>query len=109
MTSTAPAWWGRYPFGEGDIALRLTMPVTELPAAVLALSDVTGLAVPLRGSTERGALHAVLPGTMTAGRVEGILDAVRGVLLARGGRCVAITAPPEISGVIDMAQARDLF
>ncbi|MFI5934785.1 FAD-binding oxidoreductase [Actinoplanes sp. NPDC051494] len=109
VASTAPRWWGRYPFEDGDIGLRLTVPVGELQAAVYALADATGIPVPIRGSAGRGALHAMLPGTLTARRVEGILDAVRGVLLARDGRCVAVAAPPAISAEIDMAQPRDLF
>ncbi|AGL13807.1 FAD linked oxidase domain-containing protein [Actinoplanes sp. N902-109] len=109
MSSTAPRWWGRYPFEAGDIALRITVPMGELQAAFYALSDATGLPVPIRGSAGRGAMHAMLPGTMTPHRVEGILDAVRGVLLARDGRCVAISAPPATAGRIDMAEPRDLF
>ncbi|WP_203836780.1 FAD-binding oxidoreductase [Winogradskya humida] len=110
VAPTAPPWWGRYPFARGAVALRVTVPIAELQAAVYALGDATGIPVPIRGSAGRGgAMHAVLPGTLTAQRVEGILDAVRGVLLARDGRCVAIAAPPEISAHIDMAQTRDLF
>ncbi|MEV4703522.1 FAD-binding oxidoreductase [Actinoplanes sp. NPDC049316] len=105
----APGWWGRYPFGPADVALRIAVPAGDLQAAVYALRDVTGMPVPIRGSAGRGVVHAVLPGSLGAERVEGILDAVRGVLLARGGRCVAIAAPREISEEIDMAARQDLF
>ncbi|UQU64737.1 FAD-binding oxidoreductase [Couchioplanes caeruleus] len=105
----APGWWGRYPFGPDDVALRIAVPAADLQSAVYALRDVTGMPVPVRGSAGRGIVHAVLPGTLAAERVEGILDAVRGVLLARGGRCVAISAPRAISTEIDMASRQDLF
>ncbi len=109
VSATSPPWWGRYPFDEGDVGLRLTAPIEALQAAVYALSDATGIPVPVRGAAGRGAMHAVLPGTMMPHRVERILDALRGVLLARDGRCVAVTAPPAISARIDMAKRQDLF
>ncbi|MFI7543713.1 FAD-binding oxidoreductase [Actinoplanes sp. NPDC049599] len=109
VTPTAPRWWGRYPFGREDVALRIAVPSADLHAAVYALRDVTGAAVPVRGSAGLGTVHAVLPGTLPPERVERILDAVRGVLLARGGRCVVIAAPPPISTVVAMAGRRDLF
>ena len=106
---TAPRWWGRYPFTRDDVALRIAVPLADLHAAVYALRDVIGMAVPVRGSAGRGTVHAVLPGSLPPQRVEGILDAVRGVLLARGGRCVVIAAPPPISTTVDMAARPDLF
>ena len=109
ISPVAPGWWGRYPFGPQDIALRIAAPAADLQSAIFALRDVTGMPVPVRGSAGRGTVHAVLPGSLGAERIEGILDAVRGVLLARGGRCVAIAAPPGISEEIDMADRRDLF
>jgi len=109
VSPVAPGWWGRYPFGPADVALRIAAPPADLQAAIFALRDVTGMPVPVRGSAGRGTVHAVLPAALGAERIEGILDAVRGVLLARGGRCVAIAAPPEISAEIDMADRRDLF
>ena len=109
VSPTAPRWWGRYPFGPDDVALRIAVPVADLHAAVYALRDVAGIPVPVRGSAGMGTVHAVLPGTLAPERVEGILDAVRGVLLARGGRCVVIAAPPAISTVVAMAGRRDFF
>jgi glycolate oxidase FAD binding subunit len=109
VSPTAPRWWGRYPFGKQDVALRIAVPTADLHAAVYALRDVTGMAVPVRGSVGLGTVHAVLPGTLPPERVEGILDAVRGVLLARGGQCVVVAAPPPISTVVAMAGRRDLF
>ncbi|MEV4637996.1 FAD-binding oxidoreductase [Actinoplanes sp. NPDC049548] len=109
VSPLAPPWWGRYPFTPDDVALRIAVPTADLQAAVFALRDVAGMPVPVRGSAGRGVVHAVLPGTLGLERVEGILDGVRGVLLARGGRCVVIAAPRAISEELDMADRRDLF
>jgi glycolate oxidase FAD binding subunit len=109
VTALAPVWWGRYPFGPDDIVLRVTVPIADLHAAVYALRDSAGGAVPVRGSAGAGIVHAVLPAHFSAERVEGILDAIRGVLLARGGRCVVVTAPPAVRAVVDMARREDLY
>nr|BFE77316.1 hypothetical protein GCM10020092_106170 [Actinoplanes digitatis] len=54
VTPTAPRWWGRYPFGREDVALRITVAIADLHAAVYALRDATGASVPVRGSAGRG-------------------------------------------------------
>ncbi|MGY0007711.1 FAD-binding oxidoreductase, partial [Micromonospora sp. I033] len=88
VNHAAPEWWGRYPFAPGDTALRIEVPINDLHAAVYALRDAAGTPVPVRGSAGIGAVHAALPGSLPPERVASILAAVRGVLLARQGRCV---------------------
>lgn len=109
VSPTAPPWWGRYPFGRDDVALRISVAIADLHAAVYALSDAAGRQIPIRGSAGVGTVHAVLPGTLPPERVEAILDTVRNVLMARGGRAVVIAAPPQLARHIDMAGRRDLF
>jgi len=109
VAEIAPRWWGRYPFGPSDVALRIAVPIADLHAAVYALRDATRGPVPVRGSAGIGAVHAVLPGDLSPDRVEAVLDTVRSVLMARGGRAVVIAAPPEIAREVDMADPRDLF
>lgn len=106
---TAPSWWGRYPFGARDVALRISVRIADLHAAVYALADAAGGPVPVRGSAGVGTVHAVLPGTLAPDRVEAILDAVRAVLMARSGHAVIVAAPPEIGRHVDMAGPRALF
>jgi len=109
VASLAPEWWGRYPFRPRDVALRISVRVEDLHAAVYALRDALGTAVPVRGSAGVGTVHAVLPGTLQPDRIESILDSVRSVLMARSGRAVVIAAPPDIARHIDMAGRNDLF
>ncbi|QGN45895.1 FAD-binding oxidoreductase [Micromonospora sp. WMMD558] len=99
---SAPEWWRRYPFGPGDTALRLEVPISDLHAAVYALRDAAGAPVPVRGSAGLGVVHAALPGAMPAERVASILAAVRGVLLARQGRCVVVSAPEPVRRAVDL-------
>ncbi|WP_089015814.1 FAD-binding oxidoreductase [Micromonospora inositola] len=98
----APDWWGRYPFGPGETALRIDVPINDLHAAVYALRDAAGAPVPVRGSAGIGTVHAVLPGSLPPDRVASILAAVRGVLLARQGRCVVVAAPAPVRRVVDL-------
>ncbi|MFU8851006.1 FAD-binding oxidoreductase [Micromonospora sp. SL1-18] len=98
----APEWWGRYPFGPGDTALRFEVPINDLHAAVYALRDAAGGPVPVRGSAGVGTVHAALPGSLAPDRVASILAAVREVLLARQGRCVVVSAPAPVRRVVDL-------
>jgi glycolate oxidase FAD binding subunit len=109
VTEIAPAWWGRYPFGRDDVALRISVRIADLHAAVYALSDAAGGVVPVRGSAGIGSVHAVLPGTLPPERIGAIVESVRNVLMARSGRALIIAAPPEIARHVDMAGRRDLF
>ncbi|WBB65506.1 FAD-binding oxidoreductase [Micromonospora sp. WMMD812] len=102
ITHSPPTWWRRYPFGPGDTALRIEVPITDLHAAVYALRDAAGTPVPIRGSAGLGVVHAALPGSLPADRVTSILSAVRGVLLARKGRCVVLAAPPPVRRTVDL-------
>ncbi|WP_319461884.1 FAD-binding oxidoreductase [Micromonospora sp. RTP1Z1] len=98
----APDWWGRSPFGPGETALRIEVPINDLHAAVYALRDAAGAPVPVRGSAGVGTVHAALPGSLPPARVASILAAVRGVLLARQGRCVVVAAPAPVRRVVDL-------
>ena len=109
VSPTAPPWWGHYPFGRSDVALRLSAAPADLAATVLALADAAGGKVPVRGSAGLGSVHAVLPGTLAPDRLEQIMETLRHVLMARDGRAVVISAPPELARRIDMAARHDLF
>ncbi|MET7965729.1 FAD-binding oxidoreductase [Micromonospora sp. NPDC005305] len=102
VNHAAPEWWGRYPFAPGDTALRIEVPINDLHAAVYALRDAAGTPVPVRGSAGIGAVHAALPGSLPRDRVASILAAVRGVLMARQGRCVVVSAPAPVRRAVDL-------
>ncbi|GIJ29955.1 glycolate oxidase [Micromonospora qiuiae] len=102
VARSAPPWWRSYPFAPGDTALRLEVPVRDLHAAVYALRDAAGAPVPVRGSAGLGLVHAALPGALSPERVASILAAVRGVLLARQGRCLVLAAPPAVRRAVDL-------
>ncbi|MFI9527396.1 FAD-binding oxidoreductase [Micromonospora rosaria] len=105
-----PPWWGRYPFGPGDVALRIEAPPDHLHSPLYVLQDVaravypeaSGVPVPARGSLAAGVLYAALAGPLAAGeRVTRIVDSLRQTLQPRGGRCVVVAAPPQVRAAVD--------
>ncbi len=98
----APTWWGRYPFGPTDIAMRLCAPPAELHGAIYALRDAAGRSLPIRGSAGAGCLHAALPASTPVERLGGILEATRHALLGRGGSLVVLRAPLPHRAELDL-------
>ncbi len=101
-TLAAPAWWGSYPFGAGDIALRLRAPLGDLHAPMYALRDAAGRTLPIRGSAGSGCVYAALPGSLSVARVAGILQATRDTLFARGGTLEVLRAPYRHREALDL-------
>lgn len=95
-----PAWWGRYPFRAGEIAVRLHTPDGRLHSVCYALADAVGSPVPVRGSVGSGHGWAALPGDLPPGQVIKALETVREVLLARGGTAVVQAAPLELKDIV---------
>lgn len=97
-----PAWWGRYPFQAGDVALKLATPIDALHAGVYALRDGAGIAVPVRGSAGAGVVYASLPGDLPPDRVDAAVTAARVALRVRGGFCTVLAAPPAVRAQVDL-------
>ncbi|MGC4804917.1 FAD-binding oxidoreductase [Micromonospora sp. DT233] len=116
VQQSAPPWWGSYPFGPDDTALRIEVPAVDLRAGrhgprvrvgdlrtvALALCDVAGNPVAMRGCAGQGILHAVLPGALPADQVASIVTGVRQTLLCRCGRCVVVAAPPAVRSALGL-------
>jgi glycolate oxidase FAD binding subunit len=109
IVDSTPEWWGRYPFGAGDVALKVAAPLTGWPAALEALRSVVagggdtsaGPAVSARGSAGTGVVYAALPGDTPPATVAAALDAARDALAATGGSCVVLAAPASMGDVLD--------
>jgi glycolate oxidase FAD binding subunit len=52
-----PEWWGRLPWRPGDVGLKLTAALSEVPAVLAAAYD-TGAPLTVRGSAGSGVLYA---------------------------------------------------
>jgi glycolate oxidase FAD binding subunit len=101
-SDSPPWWWGIYPFGPGDVALRLTAPPFDLHAGVYSLRDATGVPVAIRGSAGAGVVYAALPGSLPPSRLASAIVAVHATLLARGGSCLVLSAPPSVRDAVNL-------
>jgi glycolate oxidase FAD binding subunit len=89
-----PDWWGRLPWRTGEAGLKLTAPLSRVPAL---LEAARGVAV--RGSAGAGVLYAGLP---AGPEVPTVVERLRGEATRAGGHLVVVTAPPEVRKVVDM-------
>jgi glycolate oxidase FAD binding subunit len=99
-----PSWWGRYPFGEGDVGLKLTCAVSglaDLLDAARAAADRHTVALHVRGSAA-GVLHAGLPGDTPADVVSSVVDELRAAASSYAGNVVVLTAPPATRDAVDL-------
>jgi glycolate oxidase FAD binding subunit len=99
-----PAWWGRYPFQNGDVGLKLTCAVSglgDLLDATRATATRHSVAVHLRGSAA-GVLHAGLPGDTPADVVSAVVDELRRAATSYAGNVVVLTAPPATRDAVDV-------
>jgi glycolate oxidase FAD binding subunit len=99
-----PDWWGRYPFGPGDVGLKLTCAVSglgDLLAATQAAGARNGAALHVRGSAA-GVLHAGLPGDTPVDVVSAVVDQLRRAASSYAGNVVVLTAPPATRDAVDL-------
>jgi glycolate oxidase FAD binding subunit len=95
-----PAWWGRYPFRLGEVAVRMHTPDGHLHTVHDALAEAIGTPVPVRGSIGSGVGWACLPGGLPVLQLINVLETVREILLARGGTAVVQSAPHHLRDVV---------
>ena len=53
----APPWWGRLPWRPGDVGLKLGVPLSQVPALIVAAREAGG-GVTVRGSAGSGVVYA---------------------------------------------------
>lgn len=102
-TETPPRWWGRYPFGDDDVALQVVTPPGHLFGPVYSLRDAAREA-PVRVfcSPAAGVLHAAIPAETDLDRIVAVVDTARAVAISHGGYCVVLAAPPRIRDRLDL-------
>ncbi|MDY7088086.1 MAG: FAD-binding oxidoreductase [Actinomycetota bacterium] len=88
ITDAAPAWWGLPPWDADGIGMKLSVPLSKVPALLDAGATV-------RGSAGTGVLHAAAPGITEVERLRALC--VRG-----GGHAVVLTAPSPVREIVDM-------
>ncbi len=95
---TAPEWWGRYPWGDGDVGLQLTCALSQVPHLLKAARAPLAL----RGSAGTGVCYAGFPGSTDPGLAANLVSDLRAEARTGGGHCVVLTAPAAIRERVDM-------
>jgi glycolate oxidase FAD binding subunit len=83
-----PPWWGVHPWPGDGIGMKLSVPLSAVPA--LATGEVS-----VRGSAGAGVLYA---SAADIGEVERL----RAACVRSGGHAVVLTAPPPVRDILDM-------
>jgi glycolate oxidase FAD binding subunit len=105
VSDSAPEWWSAYPWGTGDVGLKLTAALSGVPAllaAARASRERHGVPLSVRGSAGTGVLYAGLPGTTSPETVATVLDALRAAAGRAGGHAVVLTAPAATRDHVDV-------
>ncbi|WP_238017084.1 FAD-binding oxidoreductase [Dactylosporangium sp. AC04546] len=100
-----PPGWGRYPWGPGDVGIKLTTALSRVPYLLTAAGVTAQLhdaRLHVRGSAGTGVLYAGLPGGTDPGVVAGVVSDLRAATRAGAGHCVVLTAPPAVRGRVDV-------
>ncbi len=88
LSEEPPGWWGRMPWADGEIGMKLSVPLSKVPSLISSGSRV-------RGSAGTGVLHAAAADITEVERLRALC--VRG-----GGHAVVLTAPAEVRDILDM-------
>jgi glycolate oxidase FAD binding subunit len=101
---SAPGWWGRAPWAQGEVALRLTHEIAGLPRLLDALDDATrrhGLTADVRGSVGVGLVYAALRGDCDPAAVGAMVRDLREEAPGWGGDVVVLDAPSAVEASVD--------
>jgi glycolate oxidase FAD binding subunit len=99
----APPWWGSYPWEDGGLGLKLTVPLSKVPDLLTAARE-SGAPLTVRGSAGTGVLYAGLPQPTDnpAYSEQSVVEYLRGAAARGGGHAVVLTAPPGVRETLDM-------
>jgi glycolate oxidase FAD binding subunit len=90
-----PDWWGRQPWPDGGTGIKLTAPLSQVPALLAA-----GRGIAIRGSAGTGVLYAGLDADPAT--TVGVVERLRAAAIRAGGHAVVLTAPPAVRAITDM-------
>jgi glycolate oxidase FAD binding subunit len=88
ISESAPSWWGRMPWADDEIGMKLSVPLSKVPSLIDSGSA-------LRGSAGTGVLYA-------AARDITEVERLRAHCVRSGGHAVVLTAPDDVRDILDM-------
>ncbi|MFC0506331.1 FAD-binding oxidoreductase [Micromonospora costi] len=105
VSDEPPPWWCAYPWGTGDVGLRLTAALSGVPRLLAAAAEAGrrhGVPLAVRGSAGTGVLHGGLPGAAAPDAVASVVADLRAATAGLGGHAVVLTAPPPVRERVDL-------
>ncbi|HKS49770.1 MAG TPA: FAD-binding oxidoreductase [Amycolatopsis sp.] len=105
VRETPPEWWGKVPWGSGEVALRLTHEIAGLPKLLDALDEAaerTGSRAAVRGSPGAGLLYAGLAPPTAATTVAAFVGRLRDQSAAWSGDVVVLDGPPPVKAAVEV-------
>ncbi len=98
VATSPPTGWAAYPWGSGEVGLKLTCVLSGLRDLLAAAAEVGAV---VRGSAGAGVLYAALPATDEA-TIRAALDRLRRTCAGHGGSAVVLEAPPDLECTLDL-------
>lgn len=98
LADAAPDGWGAYPWGSGEVGLKLTCVLTGVRDVLAAAAEVGAR---VRGSAGAGVLYAALPAD-APGTVAAALDRLRDTCTGHGGSAAVVEAPVALEQSLDL-------
>jgi glycolate oxidase FAD binding subunit len=101
VADAPPPGWGGYPWGAGDVGLRLSVPLSGVHAVLAAVETARerhGVALAARGSAGSGVLYAGLPGATDPDVAARVVTELR----AAAEHAVVLTAPRPVRERVDV-------
>ncbi|HLL67471.1 MAG TPA: FAD-binding oxidoreductase [Micromonosporaceae bacterium] len=105
VSDEPPTWFAGYPWRDGDVGLKLTAPLSRVPAllaATAAIRQRSGVALGVRGSAGTGVLYAGLPGATDPATAALVVETLRAEATEGGGHAVVLTAPRSVRERVDL-------
>jgi glycolate oxidase FAD binding subunit len=105
VADTPPPGWAAYPWGRGDVGLKLTGALSGVPALLAAAATARerhGVPLAVRGSAGTGVLYAGLPGATDPEAVARVVTDLRAAAAAARGHAVVLTAPAATRERVDV-------
>jgi glycolate oxidase FAD binding subunit len=97
-----PYWWGRYPWHDGDVGLKVTATLSRVPLLLASAHGWQSAGLSMRGSAGTGVLYAGLPGATEPELAARVVADLRTATAEAAGHAIVLTAPPAIRDAVDL-------
>src|SRR5262249_40214150 len=105
VSDSPPPWWGTYPWGAGDVGVKLTAALSRVPLlleAARAARERYDVGLRVCGSAGSRGRWAGVRGGAEREVAAGVVGELRAAAGAAGGHAVVLTAPAAVRQRVDL-------